>query len=82
MKNPNGPSIEEKESMADHLLDLNDAWLRTPPCRDQKFPCVLGCLLCREALRCNECGSDVYGSFQLCTNGRCNNCCPKVCKHS
>jgi hypothetical protein len=27
MRNPNGPSIEEKEQMAEHLADLNEKWL-------------------------------------------------------
>jgi hypothetical protein len=27
MRNPNGPSIEEKEAMAEHLQDLNERWL-------------------------------------------------------
>ena len=29
MRNPNGPSIEEKEAMAEELLDKNDQWLAT-----------------------------------------------------
>ena len=28
MRNPNGPSIEEKEAMQDQLDDLNEAYLR------------------------------------------------------
>ena len=27
MRNPNGPSIEEKEAMAEHLQDMNEKWL-------------------------------------------------------
>lgn len=27
MRNPNGPSIEEKEAMAEHLQDMNERWL-------------------------------------------------------
>lgn len=27
MRNPNGPSIEEKEAMQDHLSDMDQAWL-------------------------------------------------------
>lgn len=27
MRNPNGPSIEEKEAMAEQLLDMNEKWL-------------------------------------------------------
>ena len=26
MRNPNGPSIEEKEAMQEHLEDLNEMW--------------------------------------------------------
>jgi hypothetical protein len=26
VRNPNGPSIEEKEAMQEHLEDLNEAW--------------------------------------------------------
>ena len=28
MRNPNGPSIEEKEAMAEHLLNMNEKWLK------------------------------------------------------
>ena len=52
----------------------------TPPCQDGCFPCALSCPLCREALRCNECGMTALDS-ERCTNGRCENCCPQVCKH-
>lgn len=27
MRNPNGPSMEEKEAMAEQLEELNEAWL-------------------------------------------------------
>ncbi len=28
MRNPNGPSIEEKEQMAEQLLDMNEDWMK------------------------------------------------------
>lgn len=28
MRNPNGPSIEEKEAMQDRLMDMSEEWMR------------------------------------------------------
>jgi hypothetical protein len=37
MKNPNGPTIEEKEAMQDHLDDLNEKWLADKQLAERDF---------------------------------------------
>lgn len=45
-------------------------------------PCVTCCPYCRMNEVCNQCGKeDVTSLTGACTNGRCYECCGKVCVH-
>lgn len=51
------------------------------------FPHGISCPACRQEVVCNHCGTSwrdnprILRNGQLCTNGRCPNCCRKNCKH-
>ena len=55
MRNPNGPSIEEKEAMQDQLDDMNAAWLESKLCRGCGRPLARG-FHDMEPDVCNACG--------------------------
>ena len=54
MRNPNGPSIEEKEVAAEYYLDLNEAW------RDEE--CFM-CGLARKIVVHSDSALDEYHPF-------------------
>lgn len=44
-------------------------------------PHGVGCHTCREERLCNECGAETTMRTGRCVNGRCRDCCPRVCRH-
>jgi hypothetical protein len=68
----------EREIRADRMR----RGLLAHPQPEDSFPHGISCACCWEQLICNHCGKgNVRQSTGRCTNGRCTQCCFKLCQH-